>query len=97
MSIFKLHEDNLSESLRRIAFGLTGLQKRVFSDSRNFFGGGIQVSSFRCASSNSGITVSGSGRPGANHLPQHHRRGDKQSNSRGKPEMHHPVLRQNYC
>ena len=40
MSIFKLHEDNLSESLRRTAVGLTGLQKRLFSDIRKIRGGG---------------------------------------------------------
>ena len=40
MSIFKHHEDNLSESLRRTAVGLTGLQKRLFSDIRKILGGG---------------------------------------------------------
>ena len=42
MSIFKHHGDNLSESLRRIAIGLTGLQKRVFSDLRKILGGGLR-------------------------------------------------------
>ena len=39
MSIFKHQEDLLSPSLRRIAVGLTGLQKRVFSDVRKILGG----------------------------------------------------------
>ena len=43
MSILKHHEDNLSESLRRTAFGLTGVQKRVFSDGRKIFRGGENV------------------------------------------------------
>ena len=41
MSIFKHHEDNLSESLRRTAVGLTGLQKRLFSDIRRMGGGNV--------------------------------------------------------
>ena len=40
MSIFKHQEDNLSESLRRVAIGLTGIQKRLFSDGRKILGGG---------------------------------------------------------
>ena len=40
MSIFKHHEDNLSESLQRTAFGLTGIQKRLFSNVRKILGGG---------------------------------------------------------
>ena len=40
MSIFKHHEDHLSPSLRRTAVGLTGVQKRVFSDGRKILGGG---------------------------------------------------------
>ena len=40
MSIYKHQEDHLSESLRRIAVGLTGLQKRMFSDVRKILGGG---------------------------------------------------------
>ena len=44
MSIFKHHEDNLSESLRRTAVGLTGLRKRLFSDGRKILGGGGNIS-----------------------------------------------------
>ena len=40
MSIYKDQEDHLSPSLRRIAAGLSGLQKRVFSDLRKIFGEG---------------------------------------------------------
>ena len=40
MSIFKHHEDNLSESFRRTAVGLKGLQKLRFSDLRKILGGG---------------------------------------------------------
>ena len=40
MSIYKHQEDHLSPSLRRIAAGLTDLQKRVFSDLRKNLGGG---------------------------------------------------------
>ena len=40
MSIFKHQEDNLSPSLRKTAVGLTGIQKRVFSDIRKILGGG---------------------------------------------------------
>ena len=41
MSIFKHHEDNLSESLRRTAVGLTGIPKRLYSDLRKKLGGGV--------------------------------------------------------
>ena len=40
MSIFKHQEDYLSPSLRRIDVGLTGIQKRLFSDICKILGGG---------------------------------------------------------
>ena len=39
MSIFKHQEDHLFPSLRRASVGLTGVQKRLFSDLRKILGG----------------------------------------------------------
>ena len=98
MSKLKHHGDNLSESSRRTAVGLTGIQKRLFSDGRKILGGGggKESPSVRCAGGNSGNPVSGSGCPSANHLPQHHRHGDRHHKREcSKPGMHPRVLRAN--
>ena len=81
MSIYKDQEDHLSPSSRRIAVGLTGLQKRVFSDLRKILGGGGEYKTplFVALAAILAHPVSGRGRPGASqlcHWHSRHRRGD---------------------
>ena len=90
-------QENLPQSLRRIAVGLTGLQKRLFSDVRKILRGKYNSPLFDSLAAVLATLLPVAGTQSQTSCPGITGEGDKPPNSGGKPEMHHPVLRQHCC